>query len=143
MKKDDVEKGPSTLYLERDLKFLAKSENVNLSALVNDLLRTYFAVGSKEEIYKEIEKHRDSLGVLEKKLKKFDDEGVQETRSGAMWDAAWDRANQVFKVRLDSVTGEVEAFQRVKQPKACEPLLRSGLNVQQVLDRLLEVYHGV
>ena len=143
MRKDEVEKEPSTLYLEKDIKFLAKSEQVNLSGLVNDLLRTYFSVGSKEEIYKEIEKHREQLLVLEKKLKQFEVEGKAETKVAATADANWERAHEVFGTRMESDTGEAGAREWVKNARATEALRKSGFSVDTILDKLLERAHGL
>jgi len=143
MRKDEVDKEPSTVYLEKDLKYMAKSQDLNLSETINNLLRTFLSVGSKEEIYKEIDKHRTQLTILEKKLKKYEDEGVAETREGSMTDKAWDHAHHVFKIRCDGEAGEANAREWVKNSKTCEPLIRSGLQIDQIVHKLLEEYHGV
>ncbi len=143
MRKDEVDKEPSTVYLEKDLKYMAKSQDLNLSETINNLLRTFLSVGSKEEIYKEIDKHRTQLTILEKKLKKFEAEGVAETRGESMIDRAWDHAHHVFKIRCDGGVGEAGAREWVKVAKATEPLRRSGLQIDQIVNKLLEAYHGV
>ena len=68
---EKVEKERTTLYLEKHLKKLAETQTNNLSELVNSILRKYLSVTSEDQIIREIQKHKDTIAILEGKLAKL------------------------------------------------------------------------
>lgn len=133
----------TSINLTPEIKNIIDTEGLNLSQFVENQLEKYFSVSSIEDLNHKILEHKTAITALEAKRSSLVDEGVKETKTESMTDNAWDRAHHVFKIRCDGEAGEANAREWVKNSKACEPLIRSGLQIDQIVHKLLEEYHGV
>jgi len=138
-----VRKIQTSINLTPEIYNIVKTEGLNLSGFVESQLEKYFSVSSIEDLNTKIMEHKTAITALEAKRAIFVDEGTKETREESMANHAWEHAFDVFKLRVDSDAGETGLREWVKGAKATEPLRKSGMQVDEIVHKFLERYHGV
>lgn len=133
----------TSIGLTPEIKHIVDTEGLNLSSFVEDQLEKYFSVSSIEDLDNKIVEHRTAIAALDAKRAVLIKAGVKELKDEVVSETVFERAFDVFKLRCDGPTGEAGARDWVKVSKACDPLRRSGMQVDEITHKLLERYHGV
>jgi len=136
-----MEKKITTIYIEEDLRNLARLENLNVSELINDFLRSYLSTNSTEEIDMKIAEYEKKLVVLRKRKHDMIQAGISEERKNGMNENILNELRNIFKLRRQQAGKNVSADESwITSPKNIQKCKLLGKDCFLVLAELEEWY---
>jgi hypothetical protein len=130
----------TSLWIENDLYFLVKNNDLNLTKWVNDNLRRYFSVSSVEEVKKKIQDKKNEVLILEEKLLNLKKEGKAATKEEAVEEETWKKLKELYKERRDHVNSFRANAAWISGPNNKERCRILQLPPEDVLEKLEEWY---
>jgi len=128
------------LWIENDLYYLVKSNELNLTKWVNNNLRRYFSVSSVEEVKQKLDEKKQEIKVLEEKLNKLELEGTAETKEEAIQKEKWNELRKIFQIRRDRVSNFAANLAWINSPKNKARCRDLKMMPEDVLEKLEEDY---
>lgn len=133
-------KTQTSLWIENDLYYLVKSNDLNLTRFVNDSLRRYFSVSSVEDVKQEIDSKKQELSVLKKRLEELVAERREERTENSLQAAAWDELKKNYRDRRVISDSMEKDRLWITGPKNLERCKILGLSSDEAIEKLREWY---
>lgn len=130
----------TSLWIENDLYFLVKNNDLNLTKWVNDNLRRFFSVSSVEEVEKKIQDRKNEVLILEEKLLNLKKEGTAETKEEAIEEDTWKKLKDLYRERRDHVNNYKSNVAWIEGPNNKARCRILQLQPEEVLKKLEEWY---
>jgi len=125
------------IYIDEDIVNLAKLENANLSAVANDLLKTYFQSDNVEKLKLRKKEIEADLETINRRIKDMIQSGISEDRQNNMNKNIFNELYNIYIKRKENIGEDEYLLQQwinsEKNLQRCKILGKDPLHMLQYL----------
>lgn len=130
----------TTIYVDRNLHTIVRSEGMNLSRFVNEQLEIYFSVATVDDVQRQIDDLDLKKIALERKRADLVSRGTAETKDEGIRRKTWVDLRQIYVERRKRGMDPSGDLDWICSPKNLQRLKVLDMSTNQVLEELERWY---
>ena len=111
-----------TLYVDETLIQIARMDDVNLSQIFDNYLKSYLSCETTETIDKQIRELNDNIDALNKRKNELLERGVLDEKSQGLQAKTWQELKEHYKIRQDRQESLTSDYEWLTSPKNLQRL---------------------